>query len=174
MVEKSLVALRFPKYQNKDRLRFLSTITTVINISQLPKAGMRKEDTTMSTNQVNEIQSRVETLRKAGKGNEADKLLAGVLAELSKIRTNPTFKVDLGGSIFKRDFSQEGFDLVSDVEPRAGVVQFEGVPVLSEGESPISGDELLKRALKLGANLGQRDGENEKLTVSIPEELRPY
>ncbi len=128
----------------------------------------------MSTDQLSEIGSHVENLRRAGKGDEADKLLASILVGLSNIRTNPTFRVDLDGSAFKRDFREEGYDLVSNVEPMAGVVEFEAVHVLKDGESPVSGDELLRRALQLGSNLGQRDGENEKLTASIPAELRPY
>ncbi|MDO8493339.1 MAG: hypothetical protein Q7S19_02230 [bacterium] len=112
----------------------------------------------MSTEHLSAITARVETLQKAGKSAEVDKLLVGVLTELEKISTSPTFKVNMG-SIFERDFRKEGYDLNEDVEPLTGDAEFEALSFLEGKETSIDGDKMRERALKLKANRGQRDAQ---------------
>ena len=50
---------------------------------------------------------------------------------------------------------------------------YELVPFLKEGESYVSGDTMVERALELGANLGEKDGTLIlELQDQIPQRLR--
>jgi hypothetical protein len=87
------------------------------------------------------------------------------------------FRIKLEEStFFSLDLTRDGFKLISDIKPLVGDVELGPIiPFFNEGESPISGKQMIKKALKFKARLGQRDGENiirqQKL---IPYELRKY
>lgn len=78
---------------------------------------------------------------------------------------------------FQRDMAKEGWELVEDVSEAQLLLvnQLELASFLLKGESYIQGEELVERAKKMQANLGQRqaeyllDHQNE-----IPEEWRQY
>ena len=108
-----------------------------------------------------DLEARFEVLDKAGKTNEVTKLevcVAELLVEANKISTSPILKVNMG-SIFERDFRKEGYDLNEDVEPLTGEAELEALSFLEGKETSIAGDKMGERALKLKANLGQRDAQ---------------
>lgn len=108
--------------------------------------------------------------------NEAKKIL------VSNLIFKFIFKRDPKKGLFVRDFRKEGFDLsvredgtVEDVEPLTGEVEFDAVPVVDERGLPISGDDLIKRALELGSNIGYANGEQFlEEQDKIPKELRDF
>jgi hypothetical protein len=77
---------------------------------------------------------------------------------------------------FTLDLTKDGFKLISDIKPLVGQMTLGPiVPFFNEGESPISGQEMVKKAQKCKARLGQRDGENIiRQQKIIPHELRKY
>ena len=77
---------------------------------------------------------------------------------------------------YVRDMTKEGWTLPDgDIEYRPGEVELEFCEFLKFGESWIKGTEMAKRAVKLGANLGQKHAEalleNQNL---IPPEFRHF
>lgn len=64
-------------------------------------------------------------------------------------------------STFARDMAKEGWALLEDAgEPSSiSIADLELVSFLKRGESYIGGEEMVKRAKKSGANLGQRHAE---------------
>lgn len=82
-----------------------------------------------------------------------------------------------GMSLFSRDMTKEGWELLEDVggEP-IPASKLELVPFLKEGEEYIKGEELVRRAREeLNANLGQRQVEHLlERQEEIPEEWREY
>ena len=78
---------------------------------------------------------------------------------------------------FQRDMRKEGWELVEDVEGTQFLSphQLELVPFLFKGENYIKGEELVERAKKMQANLGQRQAEYLlDHRYEIPEEWRQY
>lgn len=78
-------------------------------------------------------------------------------------------------AVFQHDMTKEAWELVEDVEGTQYPHQLELAPFLLKGESYIKGEELVERAKKMQANLGQRQAEylldhQDK----IPEEWRQY
>ena len=98
-------------------------------------------------------------------GGEA---LATAEAQIEKLL--PAFAKVNFGSGFERDFRKEGFDLavkaddtVEDIDLLSGEIEFDPpVSFLRSKETSIKGEEMCKRALELGANYSQRDGEKLK------------
>lgn len=80
-------------------------------------------------------------------------------------------------STFARDMTKEGWGLLEDVdEPSSiSIADLGLVSFFKDGESYVRGEEMVKRAEKFGANLGQRhaelllDHQNQ-----IPKEWRDY
>ena len=110
---------------------------------------------------------------------EVDKYLAG---------RRPSLTIDLD-PIFDRDFRKEGYDL--EIRPDGTVEDGELFPSLEGGsftfdfvsflnmaggpqnETSIGGDEMRRRAVVMGANHGQRDGQVIlKQAEKIPEKYR--
>ena len=100
----------------------------------------------------------LEAIRKAGKSVEADKIerrYSELLEEAGKISTS-IIEIDLGRP-FARDFTKDGFHLE---KPRRCKIKFEVRPVLKDGESPVNGDEMLKRAKKSDCHMDQETGDH--------------
>ncbi len=101
---------------------------------------------------------------------EVDKLLDG---------RRPTFTIDLD-PIFDRDFRKEGYDLEEDGESFSSLgsgsftFDFKSFLDMSKNETSIDdGDEMRKRAVIMGGNFGQRDGQVVlKQADKIPEKYR--
>ena len=78
---------------------------------------------------------------------------------------------------FKYDMRQEGWELAEDTG-EASVFspdQLKLVSLRKEGESDIGGEELLRRAKRKGANLGQRQAEHLlERQKGIPKEWQDY
>ena len=112
------------------------------------------------------------------------------LAEVEKYLAGrrPSMTIDLD-PIFERDFRKEGYDL--EVRPDGTVEDGELFPGLGGGsftfdfrsflnmagglqnETSIDGDEMRKRAVIMGGNFGQRDGQVVlKQADKIPEKYR--
>ncbi len=112
------------------------------------------------------------------------------LAEVEKYLAGrrPSLTIDLD-PVFDRDFRKEGYDL--EVRPDGTVEDGELFPSLGGGsltfdfvsflnmcggmqnETSIDGDEMRKRAITFGANLGQRDGQVVlKQADKIPQKYR--
>lgn len=102
--------------------------------------------------------------------------LSAVEFEVKKLLpANPTMRINFGNGHFDRDFTKEGFELKSDVESLSGDLDLDAAPFLKEDETSINSKEMIKRAVKLGANLGQRDAERLlKDPSKIPEGLRSF
>lgn len=60
---------------------------------------------------------------------------------------------------FARDMRKEGWTLESDVECLAGSLTLELCGFLKPGESSVNGEEMVRRAIKDGADLGQKHTE---------------
>ncbi len=115
------------------------------------------------------LASRLEVLRKAGKLAEADKIesrLAELVEEANRVPINLIIEIDMGLP-FVRDFTKDGFHLE---KPRQiGKKKFEVRPILKDGESPISGDEMLKRAKKAGCTTSQEEGDQIATFLNSPK-----
>ncbi len=115
------------------------------------------------------LASRLEVLRKAGKSVEADKIekkLEGLLEEANMTPARLIIEIDMGLP-FVRDFTKDGFHLE---KPRQiGKKKFEVRPILKDGESPISGDEMLKRAKKAGCTTSQEEGDQIATFLNSPK-----
>lgn len=91
------------------------------------------------------------------------------------VSANLTMRFNFGNAPFDRDFSKEGFDLESDVEPLTGELDLDVVSFTKEGETPISGEEMIKRSIQLGGHHSQRDAEKLlKENAKIPKEFRNF
>jgi len=108
-----------------------------------------------------------------GKRNIGD-----VSAVLQIIKNDNDFVTRLLGSpVFSRDMRKEGWELVEDVSSPAGIViaNLEIVSFLREGEESVSGEVMRKRAVEMGANLGQRHAEFLlEHQEEIPKEFRKF
>ena len=81
-------------------------------------------------------------------------------------------------STFVRDMTNEkGWELKEDVSESSiiSIADLELVPILNDGENSVSGKEMMKRAKKLNAMLGQRHAEYFlEHQEEIPEVFRNY
>jgi len=100
-------------------------------------------------------------------------LLDGALQAIVEGRFNAV-GATFPSQLLAADFIPERWIIESDVEPTEfEVSDLEFIPFLNEGDDPIKGDLMRKRALTLKANLGLADG--KKLLAQqdkIPVELR--
>lgn len=88
---------------------------------------------------------------------------------------DPAMRFDFGNGRFDHNFEEEKYDLVRDVEPLGGTVDFDIIQFLNKGESSVCGYEMLRRSALLGGNLGQRDAERFiRRLDKIPKRLREY
>ena len=109
---------------------------------------------------INNLTDRLEALRKAGKSAEVDQIekgLSKLLEEANNIPINLVIEIDMGPLPFTRDFTKGGFHL--EKSRQSGKVKFEVVPVIKDGESPVGGHEMLKRAKAAGCCMDQEQGD---------------
>lgn len=91
---------------------------------------------------------------------------------LSKIF--PVFEIKFSDK-FKQDFSAEGYILKENIRLLNGSIRLRPVSFLETQEKQIVGRQIIDRAIRLNANLGQLDAEKILDNQNkIPEELRPY
>jgi len=106
-------------------------------------------------------------------------VMAAIVTELKTSLQNVIegrFELDLDGRVFSRDMSKEGWTLLEDErEPwPISIADMELVSFLEEGESYVSGEEMIRRSREeLNANLGQRHAEFLlEHQEEIPKEFR--
>ncbi len=92
-------------------------------------------------------------------------------AELELSKLVPAFAKINFGSTLERDFRLEGYDLpvredgstIEDVDLLSGEVEFDDpVSFLKDGEKPINGEEMVKRAITAEVAYSQMDGQRMK------------
>jgi hypothetical protein len=109
---------------------------------------------------------------------DGERSITDVCAVLQVIKDEQDFTAQLGSlQVFSRDMRKEGWKLIEDVGGLGEVIitDLEIISFLREGEKSVSGEVMRQRAVKLGANLGQRQAEYLlEHQDEIPREFRKY